>query len=150
MPTFTDRELDIMTVLWQRGDATAAEVRDALRREAGLDLAYNSVLTMLRILQDKGFVAHTVEGRAHRFRPLVERDAAGRSAVRRLLDGLFDRSPELLLSHLVRDEHLDRAALERLRDLVEHELDGRPTHSPSRAEATDPTTLAAARRRRSS
>jgi predicted transcriptional regulator len=131
MPTFTERELDIMTVLWQRGDATAAEVRDALLQDPGLELAYNTVLSMLRILQEKGFVSHSVEGRAHRYRPLVRRDDAGRSAVRRLVDGLFDRSPELLLTQLVRDEQLDRAALERLRALVEQELSGSVDEAPT-------------------
>lgn len=126
MPAFTDRELDIMSVLWHHGDATAAEVRDALA-EQGEDLAYNTVLSMLRILQDKGFVSYTVEGRAHRYRPLVQRDEAGRSAVRRLLTGLFDRSPELLLTQLLRDERLDRATLERLRAMVETELTSLPT-----------------------
>ncbi|MCU0624161.1 MAG: BlaI/MecI/CopY family transcriptional regulator [Gemmatimonadaceae bacterium] len=126
MPTFTDRELDIMTVLWTHGPATAAEVRDILAGEAGLELAYNTVLTMLRILEDKGHVGHAVEGRAHRFRPLVAREAASRSAVRRLVDGLFDRSPELLLAQLVRDERIDRATLERLRDVVETELAAGP------------------------
>jgi BlaI family transcriptional regulator, penicillinase repressor len=119
--TFTERELDVMSVLWQRKSATAAEVRDALA-DVGLELAYNSVLTMLRILQDKGHVAYEIEGRAHRFRPLVARDAAGRSALRRVIDGLFDRSPELLMTHLVQDAQLDRATLERLRALVEREL----------------------------
>lgn len=121
MAAFTDRELDIMTVLWQQGTATPAEVRDALAAD-GVDLAYTTVQTMLRIMQDKGFVGYVVEGRAHRFHPLVRRDDASRSALRRLLDGLFDRSPELLLTHLVRDEQLDRATLERLRAVVEHEL----------------------------
>ncbi len=128
MPVFTDRELDIMSVLWQRGTATAGEVRDALD-DTGVDLAYNTVLTILRILQDKGHIDYEVEGRAHRYRPLVQRAEASRSAVRRLLDGLFDRSPELLLTHLVRDERLDRATLERLRDLVETKLSAAP---PSR------------------
>ena len=125
MPVFTDRELDIMSVLWLRGTATAGEVRDALG-ETGVDLAYNTVLTILRILQDKGHIDYEVEGRAHRYRPLVQRAEASRSAVRRLLDGLFDRSPELLLTHLVRDERLDRATLERLRDLVETKLSAAP------------------------
>ena len=136
MPTFTDRELDVMTVLWRHGPATAAEVRDALARDAGLDLAYNSVLTMLRILEEKGHVGHAVEGRAHRFHPLVARDDASRSALRRLVDGLFDRSPELLLAHLVRDERLDRASLERLRALVDTELaDEPPAPAPRRTPA---------------
>ena len=125
MPTFTNRELDIMTVLWQRGASTASEVRDALAAE-GIELAYNTVLTILRILQEKGHVAHEAEGRAHRFRSLVARDAASRSAVRRLVEGLFDRSPEALLTHLVQDEGLDRAALERLRSLVDSRLAGQP------------------------
>lgn len=129
MTAFTDRELDIMSVLWQRGDSTASEVRDALL-EDGTDLAYNTVLSMLRILQDKGHLAYAVEGRAHRYRPLVQRDEAGRSAMRRLLDGLFDRSPELLLTQLLRDEPLDRATLERLRAMVDSELTAAPKQPP--------------------
>ncbi len=121
MPVFTDRELDVMSVLWQQGDATAAEVRDALHTR-GDALAYNTVLSMLRILQEKGHVAYAVEGRAHRYRPLVQRDEASRSAVRRLLEGLFDRSPELLMTHLLRDEPFDRATLTRLRAMVDSEL----------------------------
>lgn len=121
MPTFTARELDIMTALWRVGPATVGQVREALAAD-GIDLAYNTVLTMLRILQEKGHVAHEVEGRAHVYRSLVAREEAKGTALRRLLDGLFDQSPEALLVHLVRDERLDRAALERLRALVESEL----------------------------
>lgn len=121
MPTFTARELDIMTALWRVGPATVGQVRDTLAAD-GIDLAYNTVLTMLRILQEKGHVAHEAEGRAHVYRSLVARDDAGRTAITRLLDGLFDRSPEALLVHLVRDERLDRAALQRLRALVDSEL----------------------------
>jgi BlaI family transcriptional regulator, penicillinase repressor len=140
MAVFTDRELDIMSILWQRGDATAAQVRDALAAD-GVELAYNTVLSMLRILQDKGHVSYAVEGRAHRYRPLVQREEAGRSAVRRLLTGIFDRSPELLLTQLLRDEPMDRATLERLRAMVETEL-----ASASAADAASATTRA---RRRS-
>jgi BlaI family transcriptional regulator, penicillinase repressor len=122
MPTFTARELDIMRVLWERGASTAGEVREALRTR-GIHVAYNTALTILRILHEKGHVEPAIEGRAHRFRALVGRDSASRTAVRRLLDGLFDRSPEALLTHLVRDEALDRAALLRLRELVDRELD---------------------------
>ena len=121
MSNFTARELDIMTVLWRLGPATVGQVRDALAGD-GIELAYNTVLTMLRILQQKGHVAHAAEGRAHVYRALVEREDASRSALSRLLDGLFDRSPEALLVHLVRDERLDRAALQRLRALVDSEL----------------------------
>lgn len=121
MPVFAERELDIMVVLWARGSATVTEVRDALAAD-GTELAYTTVQTILRILQDKGHVGYTVEGRAHRYTPLVRRKEASRTAVHRLLDTLFDRSPEMLLTHLVREEPLDRATLERLRDLVETEL----------------------------
>ena len=116
---FTDRELDIMTVLWDRGPSTVAEVRDALSD----DLAYTTVLTLLRVLEEKGHVTHTEEGRAHRFRPLVERDEAGTSALRRLKDRLFSGSPELLLTRLVDDATLSVDELERLRDLLERRLD---------------------------
>lgn len=132
MASFTERELDVMTVLWEHGTATAAEVREALLAR-GEDLAYNTVLSMLRILQDKGHVDYAVEGRAHRYRPLVRREEASRSALHRLLHGLFDRSPELLLSHLVRDESLDRATLERLRDLVDNELSSAKPETPTEA-----------------
>lgn len=130
MPAFTDRELDIMSILWQQGDATAAEVRDALAAE-GVELAYNTALSMLRILQDKGHVSYAVEGRAHRYRPLVQREEASRSAVRRLLAGLFDRSPEMLLTQLLRDEPMDRATLERLRAMVDSELSSAPASRTS-------------------
>ena len=136
MTAFTDRELDIMSILWL-GDATAAEVRDTLGTQ-GVELAYNTVLSMLRILQEKGHVTYVVEGRAHRYRPLVQRDEAGRSAVRRLLSGVFNRSPELLLTHLLHDKPLDRDTLERLRAMVDSELastatlEGRTATKPAR------------------
>jgi len=96
---FTDRELDVMSVLWDAGSATVAQVRERLSD----DLAYTTVLTVLRTLEQKGYVRHTGEGRAHRYRPLVKRAAAGRSALRRLVDKVFDGSPELLLTQLVSD-----------------------------------------------
>lgn len=115
---FTDRELDVMTVLWDRGPSTVAEVRKALAD----DLAYTTVLTVLRVLEEKGHVTHRAEGRAHRYRPLVERSAAGSSALRRLTRNLFRGSPELLLTHLVEDEGVSRTELERMRDLLAERL----------------------------
>src|SRR5436309_14262147 len=88
---FTDRELDVMSVLWDAGSATVAEVRERLSD----DLAYTTVLTVPRTLEQKGYVGHTGEGRAHRYHPLVKRAAAGRSALRRLADHAFAGSPEL-------------------------------------------------------
>lgn len=115
---FTQRELDVMSVLWDRGPSTVAEVRKALDDE----LAYTTVLTVLRILEEKGYVGHTTEGRAHRYRPLVERAAAGESALRRLRDRLFGGSPELLLTRLVDDEDLTEEELRRMRDLLADRL----------------------------
>ena len=115
---FTARELDVMAVLWERGPCTVAEVQDTLADE----LAYTTVLTVLRILEEKGHVAHTPEGRAHRYRALVERSAAGSSALRRVLARLFGGSPELLLTGLVEDEDLTEEDLRRLRDLLDERL----------------------------
>jgi predicted transcriptional regulator len=118
--TFTDRELDVMSVLWDRGSATVAEVRVRLADR----LAYTTVLTVLRILERKGYVGHTDEGRAHRYQPLVKREAAGRNALRRLVDKVFRGSPELLITQLVSDKDLSDDELRRLRRLLEARLKG--------------------------
>jgi len=115
---FTDRELDVMSVLWDLDSATVAEVRERLADE----LAYTTVLTVLRTLEQKGYVGHTGEGRAHRYRPLVKREAAGRSALRRLVDKVFDGSPEMLLTQLVSDKNLTDEELRRLRSLLQGRL----------------------------
>ncbi|KPJ75076.1 MAG: BlaI family transcriptional regulator [Gemmatimonas sp. SG8_23] len=116
---FTARELDVMAVLWERGPSTVAEVRRALDDE----LAYNTVLTVLRILEEKGHVTHEEEGRAHRYVPLVEREEAGESALRRITRKLFSGSPELLLMRLVEDEDLDEGEVRRMRDLLAERLE---------------------------
>ncbi|MBC8088649.1 MAG: BlaI/MecI/CopY family transcriptional regulator [Phycisphaerae bacterium] len=115
----TDRELDIMTVLWEQGPSTASEVREHLTDE----LAYNTVLTMLRILEEKGYAGRTPEGRAHRYHAMVERELAGRNALKRLVDGLFGGSAELLLTNLVKDRKMKRADIERLRKALDDRLD---------------------------
>jgi BlaI family penicillinase repressor len=117
---FTPRELDIMSVLWERGPSTVSEVQECLSDE----LAYTTVLTLLRVLEEKGHVSHTTEGRAHRYAPLVERHAAGRSALRRVTDRLFGGSPELLLTRLVEDGDLTEEELRRMRDLLQRRLEG--------------------------
>lgn len=112
---FTDREADVMRVLWERGAATVAEVREALQDE----LAYTTVLTILRTLQDKGYVGHDEEGRTHRYYPQVEQHAARKSALRHLADKLFDGSAELLVTQLVSGERLDREQIDRIRKLLD-------------------------------
>ena len=111
---FTDRELDIMGVLWDKGPSTAREVRDTLKD----DLAYNTVLTMLRILEDKNLVGRVEEGRAHRYHALVARKAAGKSALARIQEKVFGGSRELLLTELLGDAKLNASELRRLRRLV--------------------------------
>jgi len=106
-----DRELDVMGVLWELESGTVAEVRDALPA----DLAYTTVLTILRNLEEKGFVSREAEGRAHRYFPRVARRAARRSALARLIDKLFHGSPEGLIAHMVEDRTLTAEDLRRLR-----------------------------------
>jgi predicted transcriptional regulator len=118
--TFTDRELDVMAVLWDRGSATVAEVRERLSD----DLAYTTVLSVLRTLDEKGHVGHRGEGKAHRYFPLVERRVAGRSALARLIDTMFNGSPELLLTQLVSDRDLTEEQIKRLRRLMDARIRG--------------------------
>ncbi|HEY4304622.1 MAG TPA: BlaI/MecI/CopY family transcriptional regulator [Gemmatimonadaceae bacterium] len=115
--SFTDRELDVMAILWQRGSGTVAEVRDALAD----DFARTTVLTVLRTLEDKGYVTHKAEGKAHRYRAAVKPEAAGKSALGRILATMFGGSPERLLAQLVSDRRVDHNTLLRLRA----ELDAR-------------------------
>jgi len=115
---FGDRELDVMGVLWETGSATVAEVRDRLPA----DLAYTTVLTILRNLEAKGFVRHEGEGKAHRYFPKVARKAAGRSAVARLIEKMFGGDPALLVSHLVSDHPLSAAELKELHATLEEKL----------------------------
>jgi predicted transcriptional regulator len=117
MSTFTDRELDVMTVLWQRGPATVAEVREQLAD----DLAYTTVLTVLRTLEDKGHVGHREAGKAHRYFAKVEAQAARKTALATLVDRVFGGSAELLLTHLVSDRKLSAAEIKRLRDIVDRQ-----------------------------
>jgi predicted transcriptional regulator len=114
----TDREADLMQVLWEHGPSVVAEVRARLTDE----LAYTTVLTILRTLESKGYVRHEEEGRVHRYSAVAQRQAARKSALRHLTRKLFDGSSELLLAHLVSDRKLSAQQLERLRKL----LDGTP------------------------
>jgi predicted transcriptional regulator len=112
---FTDRELDVMTVLWNRGTATVSEVREKLHDK----LAYTTVLTVLRTLEEKGYVKHEDEGRAHRYIPIVDRATAGTTALRRMLNTVFGGSAELLLTNLVNHQKLSSSDVEQLRKLLD-------------------------------
>ena len=115
----TDREADVMQVLWEHGPSVVAEVRAHLSD----NLAYTTVLTILRTLESKGYVGHEEEGRGHRYFAAVQQQAARKSAVRHLLGKLFEGSSELLLAHLVSDRKLTPEQLERLRKILDGKSD---------------------------
>lgn len=110
-----DREADLMTVLWDHGPSTVNEVREKLQD----DLAYTTVLTILRNLEAKGYVGHEEERRAHRYCALVPREVARKSALRQLSSRLFKGSTELLLTHLVSEHDLTDEELRRIRRLLD-------------------------------
>jgi predicted transcriptional regulator len=122
-PTFTERELDIMSVLWRRGSGSVAEVREVL----GEPVAYTTILKILQILEEKGAVRHEAEGRAYRYFPQVQLEEAGESALSRILEKIFGGSAELLLSQLVSDRTIPPKELARMRKLLEEmgEEDGK-------------------------
>ncbi len=115
MSHFTERELDVMSVLWRHGGSTVAQVRDQLEDA----LAYNTVLTVLRTLEEKGYISHREEGRAYRYFAKVTAEAARQTALGRMLDRLFGGSAELLVTHLVEDRDLSPSEVKRLRGLID-------------------------------
>lgn len=118
-PTFTNRELDVMSILWRQSSGTVSEVRQAL----GEDLAYTSVLSVLQTLEEKGYVRHEPEGRAYRYYPAVDPESAGDSALARIREAIFQGSAEMLFAQLVSDRRLSRAQLERMRRLLAERLE---------------------------
>ncbi|MFY9719087.1 MAG: BlaI/MecI/CopY family transcriptional regulator [Candidatus Cybelea sp.] len=114
--TLTEAELRLMEVLWDRGQATVAEVTAALPPPP---IAYNSVLTTLRILERKGYVAHEEAGRAFLYRPLIARDDAAEHAVGHLLSRFFDNSAGSLALRLIQNERPSNEELVRLKALIE-------------------------------
>lgn len=112
----TQRELDIMSVLWELGEATATEVRERIDPS----LAYTSVSTMIRTLEMKGYVSHRRgEGKTHVYFPVVDAQTAGETALGRVLDKIYGGSPLKLLAHLVEQRKLSDADLARMRALLE-------------------------------
>jgi len=110
----TDREADVMQVLWDHGPSVVNEVKDKLHDE----LAYTTVLTILRTLEQKGYVKHEEEGRVHRYFAAVKEQAARKSALQHLTGKLFKGSSELLFTHLVSDQKLSQDQIKRMRELL--------------------------------
>ena len=115
--TLTEAELRIMEILWAQGAGTVQQVLDWMPPKA--TLAYNSVLTTIRILERKGYVEHVKEGRAHIYRPMVEREQATRSEIRHLVNRFFGNSHELLVLNILEDRGLEAKELKRLRALLQ-------------------------------
>ncbi len=113
--TLTEAELRIMEVLWRKGSGTVQQVLDWLPE----NLAYNSVLTTIRILEKKGHVKHVKDGRAHVYAPVIGREEATRSEIRHLMSRFFRNSREELLLNILRDEEVDAAELKRLRAMLD-------------------------------
>jgi predicted transcriptional regulator len=114
--TLTEAELRLMKILWRRGESAVTDLVAALPE--GEPLAYNSVLTTIRILEQKGYVAHRQEGRAFVYRPSVAEDEASRTEVRNVLGRFFGNSREQLVLSLLGDEEIGSDELERLKDAI--------------------------------
>jgi predicted transcriptional regulator len=106
-----------MDVLWQRGPSTVQQVLEGLPKKS--QLAYNSVLTTIRILEKKGYLKHIKDGRAHVYRPLIERAEASRSEIRHLASRFFKDSHEMLVLNILEERGIDAEELNRLRQLLE-------------------------------
>ena len=120
----TPRELDVIAAVWRRGNATVSEVLQDLEEQ----LAYTTVLTVLRDLEQKGFVRHEREGRAHRFYPEAEAREAGRGLLERIVDKVYQGSPVRLVAHLVAERDLSVEEIEEMTAL----LDELPSKAPRR------------------
>jgi len=115
--TLTEAELRIMQVLWQKGSGTVQQILDVLPGNPAL--AYNSVLTTIRILERKGYVGHAKDGRAHVFNALVAEEEASRSEIRHLVGRFFRNSHEDLVLNILEDRGIAPQELDRLRKMLE-------------------------------
>jgi predicted transcriptional regulator len=121
--TLTEAEIRIMQVLWQKGPGTVQQVLDTLPGDPAL--AYNTVLTTIRILERKGYLEHAKDGRAHVYTPLVAEEEASRSEIRHLVGRFFRNSHEDLVLNILEDRGVDPKELERLRKMLNRSDDPR-------------------------
>jgi BlaI family transcriptional regulator, penicillinase repressor len=115
--TLTEAELRIMNVLWARGSGTVQQVLDSISQIPSL--AYNSVLTTIRVLEKKGYLKHLKDGRAHVYTPLVGKKEATRSEIRHLVSRFFKDSHEQLVLNVIEDQSLEPKEIERLRQMLD-------------------------------
>jgi BlaI family transcriptional regulator, penicillinase repressor len=121
--TLTEAELRIMDVLWAKGSGTVQQILDALPQKPAL--AYNSVLTTIRVLEKKGYVEHSKDGRAHIYLPLVEQQEATRSEIRHLVGRFFRNSHDALVLNILEDRGIAPEELAKLRQMLDSSTDGR-------------------------
>jgi len=115
--TLTEAELRIMNVLWLKGSGTVQQVLDSITEKPVL--AYNSVLTTIRVLERKGYLKHLKDGRAHVYSPLVEKKEATRSEIRHLVSRFFKNSHEQLVLNLLEDQGIEPEEIGRLREMLD-------------------------------
>lgn len=115
--TLTDAELRVMKVLWEKGSGTVQRVLDSLTEKPAL--AYNSVLTTIRILERKGYLEHSKDGRAHVYSPIVPQQEATRSEIRHLVSRFFRNSHEDLVLNILEDQGIEPEELDRLRKMLD-------------------------------
>jgi BlaI family transcriptional regulator, penicillinase repressor len=125
----TEAELRVMKVLWERGSGTVQQVLDSMGEKPAL--AYNSVLTVIRILERKGYVKHIKDGRAHVYAPVVRQQEATRSEIRRLAGRFFGNSHEDLVLNILEDRGMEREELARLRKMLDRGMADRGLPSRS-------------------
>ncbi len=114
--TLTEAELRIMNVLWGKGSGTVQQVLDSITEKPAL--AYNSILTTIRVLERKGYLKHLKDGRAHVYTPLVEKKEATRSEIRHLVSRFFKNSHEQLVLNLLEDQGIEPEEIARLREML--------------------------------
>ena len=115
--TLTEAEFRIMNVLWEKGSATVHEVLAALPTPPVV--AYNSVLTIIRILETKGYVKHRKDNRAHVYMPKVDRKDATRFEIGHLLSRFFGNSPDQLVLNILEERSIEPDELAKVRALLE-------------------------------
>jgi BlaI family transcriptional regulator, penicillinase repressor len=116
--TLTEAELRIMNVLWEMGSGTVQQVLDSITKTPAPALAYNSVLTTIRVLERKGYLKHLKDGRAHVYTPLVGQQEAKRSEIRHLVSRFFKNSREQLVLNLLEDQGVGQEEIDRLREML--------------------------------
>jgi predicted transcriptional regulator len=114
--TLTEAELRIMNVLWGKGSGTVQQVLDSITQDP--PIAYNSVLTTIRVLERKGYLQHLKDGRAHVYTPLVGKTEATRSEIRHLVGRFFKNSHEQLVLNLLEDQGIGPEEIRRLRAML--------------------------------